>query len=310
MYFYVIALQIRHVSIALNIYLWSNFPTLIRGKSEEQTNVAFDHSSVEKDTDQHMCISSNNDKLVENQIQKQGEKDEDGDDGSDSNSEKTVVNSANHGHQDLVTGEEEYADDNSKGGISSQEDCCPAKEEESYDSLFSLSIDSRKQVSAVWEMGDKEVTGPLKPIRNSSIESKKIVNLASFKYDDDDEEDKENVKVDGNRKPMPLSKEPILKQPLAKRDNNEIAVVDTSLSSWLVEHENSAQKTGVSVGNSPESEKNYGDGKILKHFCEPSSGGSTPSCGADNQPCRYWRQMGVDRDNGHGRRNDQTPQVL
>ncbi|KAI3470691.1 hypothetical protein Pfo_027354 [Paulownia fortunei] len=291
-------------------------------KSEEQMNTskgkkaAFDQS-----TNEH--IRSNSDKLVDNENGKVEKKREKGkDDGSESNLSSPIPYPANDGHQDFLTSDKECVavnskeitlDDNSQeGGIG---DCCPVQEDSS-ESLFSLSIDSRKHVSAA-EMGDKEVSSPLKlsDRDNNSIGLKKIVHLlmnpvenSSFKYD----EDKENVNLE-EKWIMPLSKEPILKQSLDKlkptsdqfkpRDN-EIAV-DTSLSSWLVESEKSSHKT--SIGNSPESEKNYGERRILRAITPPavlkqlnvsSSAGSTPYCSGDGQPGigtvgRYWRQTGL-----------------
>ncbi|PIN21765.1 hypothetical protein CDL12_05535 [Handroanthus impetiginosus] len=144
-------------------------------------------------------------------------------------------------------------------------DCFPVLEESS-ESLFSLSIDSRKQVYAA-EMGDKEVSSnPSKPIETEQ--------KSSFKYDD---EDKENVNTD---------------QPQLKPKNNEI-VCDTSLSSWLVESEKSFQKESVN-GNSPESEKNYGERRVLGAI----NGGSMLGCSGDDQPSigtvgRYWLAGGM-----------------
>ncbi|XP_057789195.1 uncharacterized protein LOC131006071 [Salvia miltiorrhiza] len=133
------------------------------------------------------------------------------------------------------------------------------KEESCCSSLFTLSIDSRRQFFAA-EMGEKEVSSLLKI---------KINNNTSSKHQDEEKE----------------SKDPMIEEQKSDRQckGNEMAV-ETSLSSWLVDAE-----------KSPESENNYGaiaDISKLNGISTP-----TPCCSGDEQPGigtvgRYWRQRG------------------
>ncbi|KAL3834062.1 hypothetical protein ACJIZ3_008798 [Penstemon smallii] len=176
-------------------------------------------------------------------------------------------------------------------------ECCLVQEESS-ESLFSLSIDSRRQQVCAVEMGDnKEVSSPLK---NSDKEanSRIVENEHHSQL-----KDKENINLEG-KLIIPFSKEePNIKEKYQTKCDNEIAV-DTSLSSWLVETKRSSHKN--SIDNSPESEKNYGDRRILGEISpqehkqlneEFPSANSTP-CSVDDQPGigtvgSYWRQSRV-----------------
>ncbi|KAL3630086.1 hypothetical protein CASFOL_023070 [Castilleja foliolosa] len=112
------------------------------------------------------------------------------------------------------------------------------EEPESSESLFSLSIDSRKQVFTV-DTTDKEVTSPLKPNNNRSKSSSSSSSSSSFKLD---ENNKENVG---------LTKQSLVKTTV----DTTTTTVTTSLSGWL----NLSHKSNIikSNSNSSESEKNY-----------------------------------------------------
>lgn len=179
-------------------------------------------------------------------------------------------------------------------------DCGFLQEEESSESLFSLSIDSRKHVSAA-EMGEKEVISPLKPadsvlnsVKNLSQKNFVKVKTASITLVNQEEE-KENINL-----------EPVVKQliQLPKlQSDNEIAV-ETSLSSWLVEseksfkNENSPSSVGNSSGRS-KSLKNFGNRPVLealtcKEIKESLSSQQTWSHGSDDVPSigtigSYWQ---------------------
>ncbi|CAI9759867.1 unnamed protein product [Fraxinus pennsylvanica] len=186
---------------------------------------------------------------------------------------------------------------NVDGGIG---DCGFIQEEEFSESLFSLSIDSRKHFSAA-EMGEKEVISPLKPA-NSVLNS--VENLSQKKFVKvktasttllNREEEKENINLEPDLKQS-------IQQPKLESDN-EIAV-ETSLSSWLVESEKSFknENSPSSVGNSSErskSLKSFGNRPVLeeltcKEFDESLSSQQTWSHGSDDVPGigtigRYWQ---------------------
>lgn len=172
---------------------------------------------------------------------------------------------------------------NADGGIGD----CGFIQEESSESLFSLSIDSRKHVSAA-EMGEKEVISPLNPAANSikNLSQKKFVKVktASTPLLNQGEE-KENINLE-------LDLKQSIQQPKLESDN-EIAV-ETSLSSWLVESEKSFknENSPSSVGNSSErskSLKSFGNRPVLealtcKEFNESLSSQQTWSHGSDDVP--------------------------
>ena len=186
---------------------------------------------------------------------------------------------------DLEDGEEDGDDDYGSGF----DDKGVVVQEESSESLFSLSIDSRKQVCDA-EKGEKEVNSPM-PIQGFSVEEVKvkatgscrsagkkcqfghsvlnpIENFAKWKEVKERptspfvrHQDKENISLEQDVSILP-SPEPSLK--LAKRSSKpnssemkqEIRV-DTSLSSWLVGSETTLKSRASdnhSVENS-ESEK-------------------------------------------------------
>lgn len=170
----------------------------------------------------------------------------------------------------------EHKDEASESSFLINDKDCLTKEitivqEESSDSLFSLSIDSRKHVFAV-EMEDREVNSPL--LRSCHV----------LKYD----EDKENVG---------LSKDQIIKQSSdhhqLKKSQSEVAV-DTSLSSWLVASEKSNKKT--SMDSSPQSEKNYGEREILGAITSAAEMNGVLSGGDD--------QLGIGTVGGYWRRRE------
>ncbi|XVF06425.1 hypothetical protein REPUB_Repub06bG0047100 [Reevesia pubescens] len=158
--------------------------------------------------------------------------------------------------------------------------------EESSESLFSLSIESRKQVCEV-ESGEKEVTSSM-TIDKSPIEEVKpiglnrtvkdrggqyvesvlnpVENLAQWKEVKaktsiplKPDQEKENINLEQEFY-MPISPEPSLKfatfsSKLCSNDQKLVGqetAVDTSLSSWLVEPENTpnSKASSNSVGNS------------------------------------------------------------
>ncbi|KAL0340682.1 UNVERIFIED_CONTAM: hypothetical protein Sradi_4585000 [Sesamum radiatum] len=228
-------------------------------------------------------------------------------DGCGSNSS---ILTPHHGHQDLSMSKEECVAVNSReitldstsreGGI---DDRCVVQPESS-ESLFSLSIDSRKQVSAS-EMGaDKEVSSPLKPIIREN--NKKSLRFAVLRYS----EDKENVNTLEENLIIPSKDQTSLDKSKTRCDDQLLKPteipMDTSLSSWLVGSEKSAWAK-TSGNSSPGSEKNYGERPVLgvitstkevKQFVESTSGGSTPCHNADDQPGvgtvgRYWRQTSL-----------------
>ncbi|CAI9091499.1 OLC1v1026551C1 [Oldenlandia corymbosa var. corymbosa] len=151
-------------------------------------------------------------------------------------------------------------------------------QEESSESLFSLSIDSRKQIAALdTDVGEKEVSSPLKPPskrgnareRSNCVQSvlNPIENLSQWNAvrakttpPITTDQDKENVNLEQENdtfsfwgKPTSFKKSP---QQLSRRFSNrhkddEIAV-DTSLSSWLMSSEMNVtdENSPASVGNS------------------------------------------------------------
>ncbi|XVF57093.1 hypothetical protein PTKIN_Ptkin06aG0176100 [Pterospermum kingtungense] len=163
--------------------------------------------------------------------------------------------------------------------------------EESSESLFSLSIESRKQVFEV-ESGEREVTSPM-PIKSPAEELKPIglnrnakdrggqcvqsvlnpvENLAQWKAVKAKAsiplkaQEKENINVE-QEFDIPISPEPSFRfatfssKPCCndKKPVGQEAGVDTSLSSWLVEPENtpnSKASSTNSVGNSASKKMN------------------------------------------------------
>ncbi|KAK4435949.1 hypothetical protein Salat_0758500 [Sesamum alatum] len=272
-----------------------------------------------KEPDKSNLDAADTDNSVEN---KRGK---DQNDGSGSNSS---ILTPDHGHQDTSMSQEECVAVNSMeitlgntstGGCIDDDRC--VVQPESSDSLFSLSLDSRRQVSAP-EMGaDKEVSSPLKPSdrENNAITSKKCVRFAVFRYS----EDKENVNNVEEKWIIPCKDQTSFDKSKTGFDDqlkpSEISM-DTSLSSWLVGSQKSPCK--MSSGNSSpgseknygESEKNYGERRVLgaitstkevRQLVESLSSGSTPCCSANDQPGvgtvgRYWRQTSLAGDGMSG----------
>ncbi|KAD7479833.1 hypothetical protein E3N88_02969 [Mikania micrantha] len=156
-------------------------------------------------------------------------------------------------------------------------------QENSSESLFSLSIDQRRQSkSCLVEVDDKEVNSPLKT--NSS--PKKIAKLTSFCPDENDydkafdsllnpieniaqwktmktvsptpnldfHQEKENFNLEQEDIPIPVSEDPSFKVFDMKGKVKNNTAVTTSLSSWLVDPEKSMtvskEESQYSTGNS------------------------------------------------------------
>ncbi|GMI65164.1 hypothetical protein HRI_000185700 [Hibiscus trionum] len=177
-------------------------------------------------------------------------------------------------------------------GIGKAENELRLEIEESSDSLFSLSIESRKCVCEV-EPDEKEVSSPMPIVLNRNAEDKggecvqsvlnPVENLAQWKGVKAKagiplkEEEKENINVEQGSD-IPISPESNLKLGTSssrlcsdgkKLERQEIAV-DTSLSSWLVGPENTPNSKGStsSVVNSAASRmtnspRSYEDRPIL-----------------------------------------------
>ncbi|XP_021738042.1 DNA polymerase alpha catalytic subunit-like [Chenopodium quinoa] len=168
--------------------------------------------------------------------------------------------------------DDDYTDDEEDDEVESENQLkC---QEQSSESLFSLSLDSRKQ-GFESETGDKEVNSPM-PIKNSSNKDSNssefdenahkyvdsvlnpVENLSQWKFikarsklaSKDQSQAKENVISLGQDFSFPVKK--------AVVSEREIGV-DTSLSSWLMCSEgtpkNNSRSSSVSVGNSPSGRK-------------------------------------------------------
>lgn len=184
--------------------------------------------------------------------------------------------------EDIDLVESEFADDEGDVGGDNQ----TFVQEESSGSLFSLSIDSRKYVSAI-EIGEKEVNSPMPPVHTSPDKELKTIGLNPNARDRSEyvhsvlnpienltqlkavqaktttpskNQAKENINLEPNFN-IAASPEPCFKQlnrNLRSKSNDlklaeqEIAV-DTSLSSWLVESETTPKSSNGtnSVRNSP-----------------------------------------------------------
>ncbi|KAJ7978164.1 Protein JASON-like [Quillaja saponaria] len=199
--------------------------------------------------------------------------------------ENCIENDDDYGDEDL---EDDNLDDHQKKGEDVEGSVNQASvQEESSESLFSLSIDSRRQVSAV-EKAENEVNSPI-PVLDycySEEEAKEIgssqnardriqsvcsvlnpiENLSEWKVvkatvtQPVKHQAKENINSEQGFD-IPSSPEPNLKvascysksksSPL-KHQEHEIGV-DTSLSSWLIESETTpkSKNSTTSVGNSP-----------------------------------------------------------
>ncbi|KMT13363.1 hypothetical protein BVRB_4g083990 [Beta vulgaris subsp. vulgaris] len=200
-------------------------------------------------------------------------------------------------------------------------------EDQSSESLFSLSLDSRKKGFKA-ETGDKEVNSPI-PVKNSSANesdseefdrnSRKYVdsvlnpveNLTQWKFvkarsklASKDHQAKENV-ISGQDLSFPVKKEPILEKDLG---------VDTSLSNWLVSSEGTgkynSRSSSVSVGNSPSDSKKFSPNKFedrpilgaltveeIRQISASSSPRKSPSKSPEDVPIigsvgSYWSHTG------------------
>nr|POE96343.1 protein jason [Quercus suber] len=187
-------------------------------------------------------------------------------------------------YEDIDLVESDFADDEEGEGGDNQ----TSVQEESSESMFSLSIDSRKHVSAN-ETGEKEVNSPM-PVHASSDKELKTIGLSAqdnwavqakalttIKYQEKEninlepyfniatspEKENTNLEPHFNRETSP---EPSFKQSKRslkpefrdlKSAEHEVAV-DTSLSSWLVESETTPKSSNStnSVRNAPSEKLN------------------------------------------------------
>nr|GMC63679.1 Ankyrin repeat and protein kinase domain-containing protein 1 [Ipomoea batatas] len=191
-------------------------------------------------------------------------------------------------------------------------------QEESSESLFSLSIESRKSVSQP-EMPDKEEvsSSPLNPFQkdpktisglNQFAQSvlNPIENMSHWKtakaktplqQQQQEGEEKENQNLDWKSK------------------GREIIAVDTSLSSWLVGSEKkktpNSKNSPESVGNSPSDQRRNSaeDKPVLGDWSHQElkavSKSSSPRCSSDEMPIlgtvgSYWKHTGQATDSDSG----------
>jgi hypothetical protein len=199
--------------------------------------------------------------------------------------------------------EHEDDDDDEVGNVHS------LVQEESSESLFSLSIDSRKQVSAI-ETGEKEVNSPMPELKTigsnpSARDRSQSVHLV--------------LKPIENLTQLKAVQAKIT-TPLENQAKENIAV-DTSLSSWLVESEftpPTSKNSSDSVGNSPSekenSRRNVEDRPILgaltvaelKQFSASTSPKWSRSRSPDEKVVvigtvgSYWRHTGQSMDSDSG----------
>lgn len=205
------------------------------------------------------------------------------------------------------------------------------QEQESSESLFSISIDSRKRLSDAEVDNEKEVNSPmpkpigsdqtghsvLKPIEN--LTQGKEVKVIAIPLTSNHQE-KENINVEQDLY-IPISPEPTLKpskhltrRPLKSNDLKLVdqeTGVDTSLSSWLVESETTPKSNASnnSVGNSMcekvSSSISLGDRPILGAWTSEElkqlSASSTPNRSRSQSPDQipilgtvgsYWNHTG------------------
>ncbi|KAJ0013514.1 hypothetical protein Pint_20376 [Pistacia integerrima] len=271
----------REVSFDLNV------------KTNEEVNVNDNlvKTSKEKEECEEVHVFDN---LVENKEKEGSEKREDPTKeiklDSDSNTPIEIPHVSNHRYQNCASSEEEIEDldleECEVDDVNSDGDDKKLVQAESSESLFSLSIESRKQFSEV-ESGEKEVNSCPMPIHCTNQELEEIglsknardrsqfvhsvlspvENLSQWKVVKaratppvSKYQDKENISSVQNHD-VPTSPEPnvkLLTHSAKLNFNNKKVVeqeiaVDTSLSSWLVESETTpmSKTSSVSVGNSP-----------------------------------------------------------
>ncbi|KAJ0704753.1 putative protein JASON [Helianthus annuus] len=154
-------------------------------------------------------------------------------------------------------------------------------QEESSESLFSLSVNPRRQsINPPVDVDDKEVNSPLKTSSSPKMVSKTIKscpnedadsllnpieNLAQWKTLKsipptpvfDLHQEKENLYLEQEDIAIPISEEPIFKgSDMKGKVKNNNAAVTTSLSSWLVDPEKSKS---ITVSNQEESQYSTGN---------------------------------------------------
>ncbi|XP_057470732.1 uncharacterized protein LOC130759597 [Actinidia eriantha] len=194
---------------------------------------------------------------------------------------------------------------------------------ETSESLFSLSIESRKQVFE-HEFDEKEVNSPLNyglnPVENLNLSQRKMAKAIKFTPWKDQE--KENINLEQEMS-IPVSEEPSFKPSkqrfnLPKPEFKE-TTVETSLSSWLVESETTpiSRNSPNSIGNSPgraNSSRSYEDRPILGALtvmeikllsATASPRRKSPRRSPDEIPIigtvgRYWTQTGLDSNSDSG----------
>ncbi|KAH1083370.1 hypothetical protein J1N35_023131 [Gossypium stocksii] len=266
-------------------------------------------------------------------------------------SEETVVfKPQNNRYQNSAESEDELNDldleindlddGNEDDGIEKAKNKSQLVIEESSESLFSLSIESRKQVCEV-ESDEKEVNSPMPILLNRNGKDKggqyvqsvlnPVENLAQWKEVKAKAsiplnlQEKENINVEQGFG-IPISAEPSFKLASSKLCSNgkkmveKESAVDTSLSSWLVEPENTpnSKASTNSVGNSAISQKmnsprSHEDRPILGSLTmgelkQRSASSSPRKCGSrspDEAPIigtvgSYWSHTGqnIDTDSG------------
>lgn len=272
------------------------FVNVLREKLEEQlSSNAKRKMTFDLNAKTHECLSTGEvtEDIVENN-EKKGSENKDEEPSDESKSNPNLISSdgtaypPNHRYQnyrkeeseDLDLEDSEFDDVRDNVGVDGK----ILVQEESSESLFSLSIDSRKYVSEA-EVGEKEVCSPMPkcdspqdelksigcnpnvrdrtqyvdPVLNpvESFTKWKAVKGATLTLH---HHDKENVNIEQHFG-MHISPEPSFKLPTNNAKENadhkkpldkEIAV-DTSLSSWLVKSETTPLSKGsaTSVGNTP-----------------------------------------------------------
>ncbi|KAJ0080020.1 hypothetical protein Patl1_23149 [Pistacia atlantica] len=270
----------REVSFDLNV------------KTNEEVNVNDNlvKTSKEKEEGEEVHVFDN---LVENKEKEGSEKREDPTKetklDSDSSTPTEIPHVSNHRYQNCASSEDEIEDldleECEVDDVNSDGDDKKLFQAESSESLFSLSIESRKQFSEV-ESGEKEVNSSPMPIHCANPELEEIglsknardrsqfvhsvlspvENLSQWKVVKaratppvSKYQDKENISLVQNHD-VPTSPEPnvkLLTHNAKLNFNNKVVeqeiAVDTSLSSWLVESETTpmSNTSSVSVGNSP-----------------------------------------------------------
>ncbi|TYI02685.1 hypothetical protein ES332_A11G284800v1 [Gossypium tomentosum] len=276
-------------------------------------------------------------------------------------SEETVVfKPQNNRYQNSAESEDELNDldleindlddGNEDDGIEKAKNESQLVIEESSESLFSLSIESRKQVCEV-ESDEKEVNSPMPIVLNRNGKDKggqyvqsvlnPVENLDQWKKVKakasipSNLQEKENINVEQGFG-IPISAEPSFQLASSKLCSNgkkmvgKESTVDTSLSSWLVEPENTpnSKASTNSVGNSAISQKMNSPrshenrpilGALTMEELKQRSASSSPrKCGSrspDEAPIigtvgSYWSHTGQNIDTDSSSPSKRTPRHI